>query len=380
MIADECPPLEMASGRPFKLESANGFGYAQPEVSRSPPSRSSSSLSPSPRTDQKDSSSATTSPADSGVFDMNDDASSVSTLDATTTKSRRSNTPFLKSPLFHSRIPVSGRKALVSSDQYSPETSPRTPTFEGGLPNCPPTPSSARPASRFFAEGFSQIPRPTSSSPTKGLLSPNGRSAPRMPSPSPSMSKSGRSVSAGNTGTGKVIGDLQNELAASKAALEGTKAQLRLSQRAVEYLGRQTDNLKDGRERLRLENESLARTLARKERSLEEAMTRALAAEGSLTGVREAHKRIQAEGVKTAKEADERVVEAEMRAIKAESEYESLRSSVSGLREEWRRQGAELRSELERVQRTHSKNLEENKIKQRARECCACCRIALGSS
>ncbi len=56
----------------------------------------------------------------------------------------------------------------------------------------------------------------------------------------------------------------------AKNALENTKAQLRVSQRQVSQLTRQTEDLKEVRERLRLENEGLNNVVARKERLLQE--------------------------------------------------------------------------------------------------------------
>lgn len=56
----------------------------------------------------------------------------------------------------------------------------------------------------------------------------------------------------------------------AKNALENTKGQLRLSQRQVSQLTRQVEDLKDARERLRLENEGLNNVVARKERLLQE--------------------------------------------------------------------------------------------------------------
>lgn len=56
----------------------------------------------------------------------------------------------------------------------------------------------------------------------------------------------------------------------AKNALENTKGQLRLSQRQVSQLTRQTEDLKEVRERLRLENEGLNNVVARKERLLQE--------------------------------------------------------------------------------------------------------------
>ncbi len=71
-------------------------------------------------------------------------------------------------------------------------------------------------------------------------------------------------------GTTKVLADLQTGVVNARNALENTKAQLRLSQRSVAQLTRQTEDLKEGRERLRLENEGLNNVVARKERLLQE--------------------------------------------------------------------------------------------------------------
>lgn len=80
-----------------------------------------------------------------------------------------------------------------------------------------------------------------------------------------------RRISLGVGGnTSKVLADLQAGVVNARTALENTKAQLRLSQRTVAQLTRQTEDLKDGRERLRLENEGLNNVVARKERLLQE--------------------------------------------------------------------------------------------------------------
>jgi hypothetical protein len=365
MIMDEHRPDEMASGSPSSSVAANRFGFIPTAaVSHSPQKNASLTR----YTDLKRSTSSSSgSPDDSTICDLSIALSpSVPLLDPPP-KSRRATATFSSSPLIHSRIPVSGRKALVSGEQFSPETSPGSATFKDIPQQGSPISATRSPPA---LDGFSQIPRPQSVSPNKGLLLPSaGVGLGLASSPSPAFAKKQRSVSAGITGTGKVIGDLQNDLAASRAALQSTKAQLRLSQRAVDYLGRQTDDLKDGKERLRLENESLARTLARKERSLNEALTRASAAEGTLTGVREAHKKVQAESAKGAEEANARVAAADGRATKAESEYEALRSGLSRIRQEWRMQAAELRAELERVRKLHAKELEEAKLSHHACEC-----------
>jgi hypothetical protein len=99
-----------------------------------------------------------------------------------------------------------------------------------------------------------------------------------LPPPSPnggSYSPSGTSTANKRLtltpgGTTKVLADLQTGVANARNALENTKQQLRLSQRQVASLTRQTEDLKEGRERLRLENEGLNNVVARKERLLQE--------------------------------------------------------------------------------------------------------------
>jgi DNA anti-recombination protein RmuC len=84
-------------------------------------------------------------------------------------------------------------------------------------------------------------------------------------------------------GTTKVLADLQTGVVNARNALENTKAQLRLSQRTVAQLTRQTEDLKESRERLRLENEGLNNVVARKERLLQEVSTTSFRRLASLT-------------------------------------------------------------------------------------------------
>jgi hypothetical protein len=86
-----------------------------------------------------------------------------------------------------------------------------------------------------------------------------------QPPPSPN-----RRLSLTPGGTTKVLADLQAGVINAKNALENTKTQLRLSQRSVAQLTRHSEDLKEGRERLRLENEGLNNVVARKERLLQE--------------------------------------------------------------------------------------------------------------
>ena len=96
------------------------------------------------------------------------------------------------------------------------------------------------------------------------VASPPSPNIPLSPTPN-------RRISVIGTGnTTKVLADLQAGVISARTALENTKAQLRMSQRSVAQLTRQTEDLKDGRERLRLENEGLNNVVARKERLLQE--------------------------------------------------------------------------------------------------------------
>lgn len=97
-----------------------------------------------------------------------------------------------------------------------------------------------------------------------GLSSSSSSNYPMSPSPSRRFSV----IGTGNTT--KVLADLQAGVISARTALENTKTQLRMSQRSVAQLTRQTEDLKDGRERLRLENEGLNNVVARKERLLQE--------------------------------------------------------------------------------------------------------------
>lgn len=114
-----------------------------------------------------------------------------------------------------------------------------------------------------------QRPSPSNSSklsPVEPETSPASASSLQPPS-SPNQN---RRMSLTPGGTTKVLADLQTGVVNARNALENTKAQLRLSQRGVAQLTRQTEDLKEVRERLRLENEGLNNVVARKERLLQE--------------------------------------------------------------------------------------------------------------
>lgn len=133
-----------------------------------------------------------------------------------------------------------------------------------------------------------------------------------------------KSAVSAQSGSGKVISGLQSDLLQARSALESTRGQLRLSQRAVEFLGRQNDDLKETKERLSTEIEGLNRSLARKERLQEEALGRARVAEASLGELQQTHRAAVSSHKGKMKELEEGKHRSDEARAKAESEYGAL--------------------------------------------------------
>ncbi|KAG6841239.1 hypothetical protein C0991_000523 [Blastosporella zonata] len=214
-------------------------------------------------------------------------------------------------------------------------------------------------------DGQPPTPRPT---PVK-LLSPidadssqasisTGLSAP--PSPTPS-----RRISLTPGGTTKVLADLQTGVINARNALENTKTQLRLSQRSVAQLTRQTEDLKEGRERLRLENEGLNNVVARKERLLQEVsggifhlnyrfystfkvLERARKAEAEAANLKTQLKAETTTAKKSVQEMKTALSESTALSQKSEREYIILRDSIKGLVESWKTDTERLRQEMQK--------------------------------
>ena len=74
-----------------------------------------------------------------------------------------------------------------------------------------------------------------------------------------------------------MILDLQQALEATKAQLSSSQAELKASQRQVVRLAKENEDLKERRERARLESEGLNGVVARKERLLQEVSHASLA-------------------------------------------------------------------------------------------------------
>lgn len=133
-----------------------------------------------------------------------------------------------------------------------------------------------------------------------------------------------KSTASSQSGSGKVISTLQSDLLQARSALDSMRGQLRVSQRAVEHLGRVSEDLKDGKERDRAEIEGLTRTLARRERMQEEALGRARVAEAALAELQLAHKALMASSKSRIKELEEGKKRADEARAKADAEYAAL--------------------------------------------------------
>lgn len=147
-------------------------------------------------------------------------------------------------------------------------------------------------------------------------------------------------------GTTKVLADLQAHTIQVKSVLENTKSQLRASQRTIAQLTRQTEDLKDGRERLRLENESLNNVVTRKERLLQELLERARKAETESQVLKSQLKNETTASKKSLKDMETTLSEAKAVAQRSEREYVQLRDTLTSMREGWRKEVETLREQM----------------------------------
>ncbi|KAF8475186.1 hypothetical protein DFH94DRAFT_115536 [Russula ochroleuca] len=192
--------------------------------------------------------------------------------------------------------------------------------------------------------------------------------------PSPSVEGS-RRLSLTPGGTTKVLADLQTGVINARNALENTKAQLRLSQRSVAQLTRQTEDLKEVRERLRLENEGLNNVVSRKERLLQEVLERARKAEAEAVALKAQLKAETTSSKKSLREMEAALAESTALSSKSEREYITLRDSLKGmksawradvdnLREDMRKREERWRDEVEMTGKKYAKLVEESKARK----------------
>ncbi|KAG6381728.1 hypothetical protein JVT61DRAFT_332 [Boletus reticuloceps] len=159
-------------------------------------------------------------------------------------------------------------------------------------------------------------------------------------------------------GTSKVLADLQTGVINARHALENTKAQLRLSQRTVAQLTRQTEDLKEGRERLRLENEGLNNVVARKERLLQEVLERARKAEAEAAILKSQLKTETTTSKRSLREMEAALAESTALSQKSEREYITLRDSIKSMTESWKHDTDRLRDEMRKREEKVKKEAE----------------------
>ena len=181
--------------------------------------------------------------------------------------------------------------------------------------------------------------------------------------PSPTTGSAGvrRSIGAGNTS--RVLADLQAGVANTRAALENTKAQLRGAQRTVANLTRQNEELKDGRERLRVENEGLNTVVSRKERMLQEVLERARRAESEASNLKAQLKNETTTSKKTMRDMEIALAEATALSQKSEREYLTLKDAVKGLQDGWRADVERLQEEIKGKETVWRKEIEQVNLK-----------------
>lgn len=170
-----------------------------------------------------------------------------------------------------------------------------------------------------------------------------------------------RSLGAGNTS--KVLADLQAGVANTRAALENTKGQLRGAQRTVANLTRQNEELKDGRERLRVENEGLNTVVSRKERLLQELLERARRAESEASNLKAQLKNETTTSKKTMRDMETALAEATALSQKSEREYLTLKDAVKGLQDGWRADVDRLQEEIKGKEAAWKKEIEQVNLK-----------------
>ncbi|GAA5964394.1 hypothetical protein JCM3765_006402 [Sporobolomyces pararoseus] len=256
--------------------------------------------------------------------------------------------------------PVALNRALLSNEGQSKSPPSRSPsplpstttTTNDSIPTVetttsgPPSPASdlpedidrsLSPPPILLAARQSRLSDPTYARTAQYLSSTSRPENPFFSSGTPARERLSKSASSAMSGSGKVISGLQSELLQSKNALESTRGQLRLSQRAVDFLGRQNEDLKETKERLNTEIESLTRQLNRRERTTEETLSRARLAEASLATLQTEHKTYVSTHKSRTKELEENEKKSREELKRVEMEYENLRDGMRSMQNGWKR-------------------------------------------
>lgn len=142
-----------------------------------------------------------------------------------------------------------------------------------------------------------------------------------------------------------MISTLQQQVETHRQHLDRVKAELRASQRLVAQLTRQNEDLKETKERMRAENDSLGVVLSRKERLLSEVLERARSAEATASTLTKERKQIEGSTKKSLAEMKDRMETALTTASRSEREAVILRETIVALKESWKKEVKLLRVE-----------------------------------
>ncbi|WVR06095.1 hypothetical protein IAU60_003123 [Kwoniella sp. DSM 27419] len=180
-------------------------------------------------------------------------------------------------------------------------------------------------------------------------------------SPAPGLSPGLRRTSGvtGSAASTRVIDGLQTELLNTRGHLERVKQEVRSCQRVIGSLTRQTEDLKETRERMRVECEGLNNVISRKERLLQEVLERARTAEAGLASHQSTRKALEQSTKKSLQHMMTQLTEAQAGQAKAERECAALRDSVRSLRDVWAREVKSVREESRRGEEKGKKDREE---------------------
>lgn len=170
-------------------------------------------------------------------------------------------------------------------------------------------------------------------------------------------------VQSAASGTGKVLSELQVDLATVRGALETTKNQLRVASRANESLSMQLSDITETRDALRTQIDALDSILKRNERALSQMTERANAAEGQI----ERDKEMMAEQQARVFELKEECTTAKDQAKRSEQSYEVLKASFSAIGQGVQSDMQMLRKDMAAMQDRHRKEIAEALSKQQRR-------------
>ncbi|ORX37364.1 hypothetical protein BD324DRAFT_625854 [Kockovaella imperatae] len=228
------------------------------------------------------------------------------------------------------------------------------------------TPAEPRPANGLSHPSHSPIASTHLKSPFSAQLDSPYSPATSMDgrlSPHPGLK---RSPLMGSVASTKVIDGLQTDLINTKGHVEKLKQEMRSNQRLIGSLTRQNEDLKETKERMRVEVEGLNNVISRKERLLQEVLERARSAESSLAEHLGHKKAMEDSTKKFINEMTAQVKEATLARGRAESDSSSLRDGIKSLKEAWARELKAVKEEMRAVEEAGRKEREEAMQKRQA--------------